>query len=282
MKKFTLLFLLCSFTVSAGNWITNLDEGKKLALGTNKLMVVDFWASWCGPCRKMDQESWSDPEVQKLMANYVPVQVDIDRDRFSATKYAVRAIPFVFIMDGNGEVIFKSMSYMPREEVMEVLKKYAVNTQFLQAEAINYFKQQNYVNSLRLAEQYIDFSLYLTPEVREDFLSVAATYLKGGEKMLKRRQENYDLMKEKVSFLESMIELYRGNYEEVAKFLEKTDAEEISPYHEEMYGYLNLAVSTRRTNAEEVERWKNYLSSRRNSEAYLKRYSLFVESSGKP
>ncbi|MGB7786887.1 MAG: thioredoxin family protein [Salinimicrobium sp.] len=282
MKKITLFLLLLSLNMSAGNWIHDLDEARKLSLGTNKLMLVDFWASWCGPCRKMDQESWSDPEVQKLMSNYIPVQVDIDNDRISATRYAVKAIPFVFIMDGNGEVVFKSMSYMPREEVLELLKKYAVNTQFLQAEAINYYKHQNYVNSLRLAEQYIDFSLYLSPEVREDFLGVAATYLRGGEKMLKRKQKNYDLMKEKVSFLETMVELYRGNYDKVEKFLEKTDAEEISPYHEEMYGYLNLAVATRETSAEEVERWKNYLSSRRNSEAYLKRYSLFVQSSGKP
>lgn len=281
MKKITLFLLLLSLNMSAGNWIKDLEEAKKLSLGTNKLMLVDFWASWCGPCRKMDKESWSDPEVQKIMTNYIPVQVDIDRDKINAAKYGVRGIPFVFIMDGNGEVVFKSMSYMPREEVLELLKKYAVNTQFLQAEALNYYKQQNYVNSLRLAEQYIDFSLYLTPEVREDFLGVAATYLKGGEKMLKKRQGNYDLMKEKVSLLESMVELYRGNYDKVENFLEKTDAEEISPYHEEMYGYLNLAVATQKTNTEEVERWKNYLSSRRNSEAFLKRYSLFVESTGK-
>lgn len=273
MKKVTLFLLLLTFNVNAGNWINDLEEAKKLSLGTNKLMLVDFWASWCGPCRKMDQESWSDPEVQKLMANYIPVQVDIDRDRVNAAKYAVRGIPFVFIMDGNGEVVFKSMSYMPREEVLELLKKYAVNTQFMQAEAINFYKHQNYINSLRLAEKYIDFSLYLKPEVREDFVTVANTYLDDGEKMLKKKQANYSLMKEKVGLLEIMANLHSGDYEEAMELLEKVDKESLSEYHEELFGYLNLAVSSHLQDAEAVEKWKTFLTARE-SEAYLKRFSL--------
>ncbi len=279
MKKLTLFLLLLSLNANAGNWMNDLDEAKKIALGTNKLMLVDFWASWCGPCRKMDQESWSNPEVQKLMANYIPVQVDIDRDRSNGSKYGVRAIPFVFIMDGNGEVLFKSMSYMPRNEVIELLKKYSVNTEFLQAEAISYYKHQNYITGLRLAEKYLDFSLYLDPELRDDFLGVAGSYLRDGEKMLKKRQKNYELMKEKIAFFESMADLYRGDYKKVSQFLEKMDVSDLSPYHEELYGYLNLAVANQEKDIEGIAKWKSYLNSR-NSEAYLKRYSLLFESKG--
>jgi len=66
--------------------MSSLEEGKKTAIATNKLILVDFWATSCGPFRRMDSESWSKEEVSELMNNYVSVKLDIDQNRSLAKK----------------------------------------------------------------------------------------------------------------------------------------------------------------------------------------------------
>jgi len=134
MKKSICVLALCLLSVSnafSGNWMNSLEDGKKVAMATNKLILVDFWATWCGPCRKMDSESWSKKEVSVLMNNYVSVKLNIDENRSLAQQYGVKGIPYVFILDATGKIIYQQMSYKTKSQVMALLKKYAVNTEYM-------------------------------------------------------------------------------------------------------------------------------------------------------
>ena len=279
MKKITFLLffsiLLSTETASATGWLRDLEQAKKLALSTDKLILVDFWASWCGPCKRMDQESWSDPEIQKIMQNYVPLQIDIDSKRREAMRYNVRSIPYIFIIDGNGEVIYQSLGYMNKDKVAQVLKKYAFNTSFLRNEAIGYYHHQNYVTGLRLAERYLDYTLYLNDEVKRDFLTLAENYLKQGEKMLDKKQKNYKFMKEKVELLELTAALYADDEKEVPKTLEKTNYEDLDPNNRSLYAYINLCLNQTDENTAEVEKWSETLAEAKGSEKFFVKAKLF-------
>lgn len=61
------------------------------------------------------------------MSNFIPLKIDIDEERKLSSKYSIKAIPYVFILDPNSEILFKKMSYMDKNEVKKVLKKYSVN-----------------------------------------------------------------------------------------------------------------------------------------------------------
>ena len=60
------------------------------------------------------------------MDNYVSVKLNIDENRSLAQKYGVQGIPYVFILDATGKVLYQQMSYKTKSQVITLLKKYAI------------------------------------------------------------------------------------------------------------------------------------------------------------
>jgi thioredoxin-like negative regulator of GroEL len=149
MRKTYLLGVLLLSQFSNANWITSFDDAKKMSLATNKFMIVDFWATWCGPCKKMDFDSWSNAEVNEVLEGYIQVKIDIDRETELAKSYGIQNIPNMFIMDGNGKVVYSFNGYHDADQLKRELEKFAFSTEFLSNELINYFKMKNYNTSLR-------------------------------------------------------------------------------------------------------------------------------------
>ncbi len=77
-----------------------LDE----VLQTDKLVVIDFWAEWCGPCKMIG------PIIDEIGEEYkdrvVVGKVDVDNNDEATTRYGIRSIPTVLFIK-NGEVVDK-------------------------------------------------------------------------------------------------------------------------------------------------------------------------------
>ncbi|MDT0643012.1 thioredoxin family protein [Zunongwangia sp. F363] len=275
MRKITLFILvLFSFNSYAANWLTSLDEAQELALGTNKLIIVDFWATWCGPCKKMDSESWSDPEIETLMQNFVPVKIDIDHERALAGSYNIRAIPDVFILNGNGDVIVHHKGYMSKSQLAEFLTEYSLQTSFLQMESIAYFKNPKYHTALRLAKKYQDFSLYLEEEVQSNMLRLSEEYLRAAKSLLDKDQANYEWVNQQIELLEMIPFLYTGNYDKVARKLDRNfEQEEIRDNNLDLYYYLNYCCS-KGLDSEEKAEWREGLSSYDTTQEFSKKAKI--------
>ena len=82
-------------------------------------VLVDFWATWCGPCRMLA------PVIEELANEYagkVKVgKVNVDDERELALEYGVSSIPTVMVFQ-NGEVKETSVGYRPKEEIEQLLK----------------------------------------------------------------------------------------------------------------------------------------------------------------
>lgn len=93
----------------------NFDE---LVLKSDKPVLVDFWAEWCGPCRMVG------PVVEELAGEYegkaVIGKVNVDENREISAKYGIRNIPTLLVFK-NGEVVDKQVGVAPKNQLASKL-----------------------------------------------------------------------------------------------------------------------------------------------------------------
>jgi len=102
---------MSAITITKNNFNTEV-------MSSDKPVLLDFWASWCGPCRMVS------PIIEEI-SNEVPSvkvgKINVDEQQELAGKFDVMSIPTLIVMK-NGKVVDKAVGARPKEAILQMLK----------------------------------------------------------------------------------------------------------------------------------------------------------------
>lgn len=102
-------------------WMVDYSKGMGKARGEGKPVMIDLYADWCGPCRSLDEKTWSDPKVRELSKSFVCIKVNVDEDNKTSDLYKVESIPLVVFLAPSGEEIKRNVGFVGPEEMLALM-----------------------------------------------------------------------------------------------------------------------------------------------------------------
>lgn len=178
MKKIAFIISLLLIGVTANAeivfldnpaWSTVLERAKK----ENKIIFLDAYATWCGPCKQMDSEVYSDKAAADYYnANFINVKYDMEKGEgpMLAAKYAVTAYPYLLFINADGAMLHKGIGYKPAADFVKLgqtAKESTSQYYTLKKDALSL----NSAQFLKFASMSADFEDVEADQIISDYLA---------------------------------------------------------------------------------------------------------------
>ncbi|MCO5268086.1 MAG: thioredoxin domain-containing protein [Brumimicrobium sp.] len=145
MKVFGVLSIVIFFILTSFTWVSSPKADEKpgikfenitfkdallKAKKENKLIFMDAYTVWCGPCKFMERTTFRAEKVGEVFnANFINLQVDMEKGEGLeiAKRYQIAAYPTLLVINGDGKVVKRMLGAMDEaellKEIQEVIKK---------------------------------------------------------------------------------------------------------------------------------------------------------------
>ncbi|MUU79639.1 hypothetical protein [Winogradskyella endarachnes] len=244
----TAFFLLMVNVSFSQAWMTNLEIAQSLASVENKmiLMVWEETTYYQYPVLVNDDNGnvvfinnlFEDEEISPLIwKNFIPVIVSeyqyADLYEKIKGKRSQRYIDkfnddSIKILDINGNILNVNDTSEDYENISIFIQKYALNTEYIEAELQGYRQKQDFYSAYYLASKYLDYAMYMKDDVRADIIRLSKIYLEEAETYVESsKEENKLSLRQRVDLLGIQQSLIAKRPKKVLRQLKRMDAENV-------------------------------------------------------
>ncbi|MEO1033123.1 MAG: hypothetical protein AAFX55_17095 [Bacteroidota bacterium] len=285
MKQLLLKFFFVLFAVnmsSAQAWMTNLEIAQRLAMVQNKmlLMVWEETTSYQYPVLVRDEKGrtifinnlFEDEYISPLIwEHFVPVIVSEHKYAELYGKIKGRRSQryidkfnddSIKIMDVNGNIINTDYLTQDFQNITTIIKRYSLNTTFINEELTNYSNDKNFYSAYYLASKYLDFGLYADKNIRANIVNLANIYLNEAKALVLGEDSNErEGLRQRCELLKMQEYLILKRPKKVIRALKKLEEDAIEESNKSFVAFLYYTAYMSMGKVKDAEPWKSEISS---------------------
>lgn len=104
-------------------WTYSLAEARKQAQREHKLILIDFSTTWCGPCKMLDEYTYSTDAFKREAKKWVLLRIDGDKNPQLCVKYEVTGFPTILFATANGNSIGQLSGYWEAKTLIAQMRQ---------------------------------------------------------------------------------------------------------------------------------------------------------------